>query len=139
MNPIPKKVFIVEGNIGAGKSTLIEKIGKITPNSMVLAEPVNEWKNIENGDLLQLFYSNPQRWAYTFELESMVSKVRALGKALISEKTNIFMERSLFSDQVFQKINHENGNISLGDFLKIKDEFVKEAFGEGVSLGANLE
>lgn len=33
----------------------------------------------------------------------------------------------------------ENGNISLGDFLKIKDEFVKEAFGEGVSLGANLE
>ena len=34
----------------------------------------------------------------------------------------------------------ENGNIKLNDFLKIKDEFVKEAFGQDstVKLGANL-
>ena len=32
----------------------------------------------------------------------------------------------------------ENGNISLGDFLKIKEEFVKAAFGENIPLGADL-
>ena len=32
----------------------------------------------------------------------------------------------------------EDGNISLGDFLKINEEFVKAAFGENISLGANL-
>ena len=32
----------------------------------------------------------------------------------------------------------ENGNIKLGDFLKVKDEFVQEAFGESFALGADL-
>lgn len=32
----------------------------------------------------------------------------------------------------------ENGDISLGDFLKIKDEFVLEAFNQEIDLGADL-
>ena len=65
--------------------------------------------------------------------------------------TTLFMGCAAKEEQVIERLpmpqlptptvelaRDENGNISLGDFLKIKDEFVKEAFGEGVSLGANL-
>ena len=36
-------------------------------------------------------------------------------------------------------LRDEEGNVKLGDFLKMNPDFVQAAFGEGVSLGANLE
>ncbi len=59
----------LEGNIGAGKSTFIKILQKNLINIYeTIPEPVAEWQNIsgKGGNLLELLYSDPKRWAYTF-------------------------------------------------------------------------
>ena len=82
MNVLFKKIFSIEGNIGAGKTTLLQLLEKQIPNCKVIYEPVSEWKNVGGTDLLKSFYTEPKRWCFTFELESMVSKVRKIKEAL---------------------------------------------------------
>lgn len=73
-NPI---VISIEGNIGSGKSTLMNLLKtkvqslEFLPNSqiMFLDEPVEEWKSINSDpslNILQTFYEDPKRWAYSF-------------------------------------------------------------------------
>lgn len=101
-----KKIFIVEGNIGAGKSTLLKLIEKTIPNSLILGEPVADWKNIGGDNLLNCFYAEPKRWCFTFEVCSMISKIKNLKEAFKSDAEYIFMERSLFSDKAFHQISY---------------------------------
>ena len=61
----PRRAIIlcVEGNIGSGKSTLLEGLRK--NGFPVFPEPVeDEWKIP-----LQRFYSDPARWAFSFQIE----------------------------------------------------------------------
>ena len=102
MNVLFKKIFSIEGNIGAGKTTLLQLLEKQIPNCKVIYEPVSEWKNVGGTDLLKSFYTEPKRWCFTFELESMVSKVRKIKEALCSNYDVILLERSIHSDKAFQ-------------------------------------
>lgn len=43
-----------------------------------------------------------------------------------------------YTQNIHELLRDENGNISLGDFLKIKQEFVTSAFSSIVALGADL-
>ena len=62
-----KKVLILEGNIGAGKSTFL-KILKNNLNVDIIFEPTDKWQDVENeGNILDLFYKDTKRWAYTFQ------------------------------------------------------------------------
>ena len=61
-------MYIVEGNIGAGKSTFLQLIDTHMPDVSVALEPVNNWQNqIYGQSLLTNFYKNPKPWAYTLE------------------------------------------------------------------------
>lgn len=102
MNVLFKKIFSIEGNIGAGKTTLLNLLEKQIPNCKVIYEPVKEWKNIGGTDLLKSFYTDPKRWAFTFELESMISKIRKIKEAISSNYDIILLERSIYSDKAFQ-------------------------------------
>lgn len=112
MKSLFRKIFVVEGNIGAGKTTILKELEKAIPRCAVLYEPVERWKNVNGGNLLDKFYSNPQRWAFTFELESMASKVRELKRLLNSEAEVIIMERSIFSDKAFQTVSFLSNKLS---------------------------
>jgi deoxyadenosine/deoxycytidine kinase len=45
----------IEGNIGGGKSTFLERFRK-QENFTVLEEPVEKWKNFKGHNLLDLAY-----------------------------------------------------------------------------------
>ena len=125
MKVLFKKIFAVEGNIGAGKSTLLSKLEGVIPNCKVIYEPVDEWKNIGGVDLLKSFYTDPKRWAFTFELESMISKVRKIKEAISSNVDVIIMERSIYSDKVFQVTSFYYDKIS-GMEMQILDDLRKD-------------
>ena len=103
MSVLFKKIFAVEGNIGAGKTTLLKLLEKEIPKCKILYEPVDDWKNLGGEDLLKAFYADPKRWCFSFEMESMVSKLNKLKEALKEDYDIIIMERSLFSDKAFQR------------------------------------
>lgn len=119
------KIFSIEGNIGAGKSTLISILEKQIPDCIFLYEPVNKWKNIGNFDLLSYFYKDPKRWCFTFELYSMWSKFKRLKEALKQNPKFIIMERSLFSDRAFHHISYYYDKLNVME-MSILEELYHE-------------
>ena len=110
----------VEANIGAGKSTFLSSIeNKNLDNFNLIQEPVDEWIETcdENGEnILDKFYQNQPRWAYTFQMNSFISRVHKIEEEIEDSKINI-IERSIFTDKYcFAQNCYESGKMSLIEF-----------------------
>jgi deoxynucleoside kinase len=68
MKPMYKRPFtvLVEGNIGCGKTTLLEYFDKFA-EIQVLEEPVSKWRDLSGHNLLDLMYKDPKRWSMPFQ------------------------------------------------------------------------
>lgn len=124
-----KKLFTLEGNIGAGKTTLLQLLERNIPNCLILSEPVGEWKAVGGENLLNCFYTDPKRWCFTFEVFSMISKLKALKEALKSDAEIIIMERSLYSDKSFHNLSYFLEKLDLKEMKILQDlynNFIKE-------------
>lgn len=110
-----EKFFLtVEGNIGAGKSTFLNKI-RDSLGCSLLWEPCQEWQDIGGLNLLDEFYKDIKRWAYSFQLYAFLTRIEAIEKKLL-DRTNVneffIAERSIFADRyVFAQVCHEIGNM----------------------------
>lgn len=60
--------IVIDGLIGAGKSTQVGIISKLTGHKVV-KEPIQEWP-------LDLFYSDPQRWGFMMQVAVLNSYVK---------------------------------------------------------------
>lgn len=92
--------FIIEGNIGAGKSTLVSLIQQKL-DAHVVFEPHDQWQQVGGGEnILDRFYKDTSRWAYTFQSYAFVTRVRTQQE---HAKKYPFMphivERSVYSDR----------------------------------------
>ena len=128
------KIISIDGNIGSGKSTLMEKLkNHFTDNKNVvfLKEPVDEWETItdENGiTVLEKFYENPSKYGFSFQIMAYISRLDVIRKEIKENPDAIFIsERSLFTDKlVFAKMLFDSGNIELVNYkiyLKWFDTF----------------
>ena len=106
-----KKIYALEGNIGAGKTTIMKIIGQYFTSVEFVEEPVSQWQNLGGMNLLDAFYSDPKRWGFSFEFFSMLSKIKALLNAANSDKPVIVIERSILSNRVFMDLSHELGKL----------------------------
>ena len=106
-----KKIYALEGNIGAGKTTIMKIIGQYFTSVEFVEEPVSQWQNLGGMNLLDAFYSDPERWGFSFEFYSMLSKIKALLNAANSDKPVIVIERSILSNKVFMDLSHELGKL----------------------------
>ena len=69
-------MYLIEGNIGAGKSTFLQLLKNSLPHLEVIFEPVNVWHTAEHGkSLLQNFYTDTKRWAYTMESFTLINRI----------------------------------------------------------------
>ena len=106
-----KKIYALEGNIGAGKTTMMKIIGQDFTSVEFVEELVSQWQNLCGINLLDAFYSDPERWGFSFEFYSMLSKIKALLNAANSDKPVIVIERSILSNKVFMDLSHELGKL----------------------------
>lgn len=114
--------FVVEGNIGTGKSTFL-KIIKQYLNVNIIYEPHNRWQNVDGENILDYFYKAPQRWAYTFQTYAFVTRLQEL-KSKLNNSTYSIMERSIYSDRYcFAKNCYEMGTINSLEWKLYKDLF----------------
>lgn len=118
MSPkIVTKIIIVEGNIGVGKSTFIKLFANQFKNSVVIDEPVDLWTEIkdDNGEnILGVFYSDIERWAYTFQSMAYVTRMMKIEDKIRENKYDyIFLDRSLGTDRnVFEKMLYDDKKIN---------------------------
>lgn len=111
-------ILSIEGNIGSGKSTIIDflKNNYNDDNIIFLPEPVDEWENIkdkENNTILQKFYNDQKKYSFAFQMMAYISRLNLL-RETIKQNPNktIISERSLFTDKyVFAKMLHDSDNM----------------------------
>jgi deoxyadenosine/deoxycytidine kinase len=102
------RFVIIDGEIGAGKTTLIN-ILKLHLSSKGLSvicvpEPVDSWVNC---GILQKFYQNPQEYAYKFQTYTYISRIKVVLDALKQDPNPdyVLLERSILTDQfVFMEL-----------------------------------
>ena len=118
--------FVIEGNIGAGKSTFLrllkEKLG-----IDVIYEPTDKWQRKDKeGNLLDLFYKDTQRWAYTFQSYAFITRIQAQMEhemSTTSTQPQVY-ERSVYCDRyAFAKNCFELGTMSELEWTIYKEWF----------------
>jgi len=90
-------ILYLEGNVGVGKSTFLIFL-KQHFNILIMNEPHDQWQNVEGNNLLELFFLNQKRWAYT--LQSYVLLTRSdqlLFTKPDSHNQLSIIERSIYS------------------------------------------
>lgn len=123
----------IEGNIGVGKSTLLQKLSEDTHFKCV-PEPIDLWKNLNGYNVLELFYNDSKKYSTTFQFYSMLTIFKDRCKTY-TEKHVVF-ERSLQTGiNVFSKNLLNNNFMSNVDYLVLKEYFLElEILASPVSL-----
>lgn len=101
------KIFCIDGNIGSGKSTILDELKN--RGYKVFKENLEEWMPV-----LNLFYEDPKRWMFTLQVKITVSMKQQYDEmcAYVSEPF-IFVERSPLSSLLFVKNGVRNGYLTL--------------------------
>lgn len=96
-------VLLIAGTIGAGKSSLTDFLSK-----EMSSKPFYE--NVEDNDVLPLFYSNPERYAFLLQIFFLNKSFLAMREAL-SHDDNV-IDRSIYEDSMMFHLNADLGRIS---------------------------
>ena len=119
-------ILSIEGNIGSGKSTVINTLKEYYKSSdkssdkvYFLEEPVSEWVEIKDSDgknIIEKFYENQEHYSFSFQMMAYISRLAMLKRAIKHCKEKgiklIICERSLQTDKnVFCKMLHDSGKI----------------------------
>jgi deoxyadenosine/deoxycytidine kinase len=118
------KNIVVTGNIGAGKSTLVEKLTKVLPRSFILSEPVSENPYIDK------FYIELDKFKKTNQITKELNKVslemqlflhyfrltQQFQLKYINQKDFIIQDRYLYDQLVFSQVMVKQGILSPNDY-----------------------
>lgn len=111
-------IVSIEGNIGSGKSTLIEHLKKNykKDNIIYLEEPVKEWTNIKDKNdknILVKFYEDQKKYSFAFQMMAYISRLDLLRRTIKENPESIIItERSLYTDKyVFAKMLYDSDKI----------------------------
>ena len=130
------KIISIEGNIGSGKSTLVESLRNhfvASKNICFLQEPVDIWNTIkdkEGNTMITKFYADTKKYSFAFQMMAYISRLAMLRKAIEKNYDIIVVERSMFTDKmVFAKMLYDDGNIEEVEYQiynKWFEEFIKD-------------
>jgi len=111
--PFPYQYICIEGNIGAGKTSFCKMLQKQYQCKLILEQ-------FDENPFLNLFYEDPETYAFTVELFFMTSRHKQLQKSLIGQdlfsdftiadysfiKTLLFAKKNLDEEEyrIFQKL-----------------------------------
>ena len=108
-----RTMILFEGNIAAGKSTVGRRLHESGMFGFI-EEPVGAWQKDFAANLLGMFYEDPKRWAFTFQLAAFTTRAKTWDEVLaMIDHSTVVLERSIYCDRyVFAKNCYQSGLIS---------------------------
>lgn len=118
------KNIVITGNIGDGKSTLVDKLTKVLPRSFILNEPVSEKPYIDK------FYVELDKFKKTNQITKDLNKVslemqlflhyfrltQQFQLKYITQKDYIIQDRYLYDQLIFSQVMLKQGILSPTDY-----------------------
>ncbi len=107
-----KKIFSIEGNIGAGKSSVLEIIQK---QYTVYYEDISAWKFLDE------FYQDKKRWAFTLQTSILKTMKKQYSEIMSLKDDVIFIERSPQSSLIFAQMLYQSNHMNDKEYELIVD------------------
>ena len=131
------KIISIDGNIGSGKSTLIERLKQKlegNTNYIFLPEPIDIWNSIKDEEghtILEKFYIDQNKYSFSFQIMAYISRLSIIRNVVKKNPTAIIItERSLYTDKfIFAKMLYDSKqieDINYKIYEKWFDEFIDE-------------
>ncbi|MGO1930813.1 MAG: deoxynucleoside kinase [Ruoffia tabacinasalis] len=106
-------IIVVGGMIGAGKTSVAKLIGNALGSDIF-------YENVDDNEILPLFYTASEeeqelkRYSFLLQLEFLSSRFYSIKEALVH--SNNVLDRSIYEDWYFAKVNNDLGRISNLEF-----------------------
>ena len=129
------KIYFIEGNVGVGKSTLLESLKESqyleNQNSgkkiAYIYEPVNYWINYKDDkdvNILSHFYKDQEKFGFPFQWLVFMSRLKEIMEKVKENYDIIIVERSVFTDKnVFMKSLYQKEKVTNIEYKIYNDWF----------------
>jgi len=113
---MPKRLLLVAGNIGAGKTSLTERIGGRLGWRTA-------FESVTDNPYLPDFYANMRSWAFHLQVFFLGHRAEQyLDMSRLAE--SVILDRSIYEDAyIFSRALHHMGNLDERDFLAYRRVF----------------
>ena len=89
-------IVSIEGNIGAGKSTMLKFFEKYADVELI-PEPVAQWCDVNGHNLLGKLYEDPKRWKISnLQLTKLATDKKSVGQMNVSFAIIIVLMKNEF-------------------------------------------
>ncbi|RLC75777.1 MAG: hypothetical protein DRI81_11385 [Chloroflexi bacterium] len=111
------QMILLEGNIGAGKTTVGNALAASGKFGFI-EEPTSAWREGYAANMLELFYDDPHRWAFTFQTCAFVTRAKTWKEMLaLNDHSRVVLERSIYCDRyIFAENCHRTGLMSSTEY-----------------------
>jgi len=110
------KHIAVSGNIGSGKTTLVEKLARHYGWAPL-------YESVDHNPYLKDFYEDMTRWAFHLQIYFLNSRFNQVNQIRASEKT-IIQDRTIYEDaHIFAANLHKSKHIADRDYQSYLDIF----------------
>ena len=105
-------VIVLAGMIAAGKSTVSAKLAQELGTDLMI-EPVDD------NPILPLYYDNKEKYAFLLQIYFLNERFKLIKQALKNNKN--VLDRSIYEDELFTRINLMENNIAQVEYDVYKD------------------
>jgi deoxyadenosine/deoxycytidine kinase len=128
-------IISIEGNIGVGKSTILNELKQQfrtnNINAVFMQEPVGLWEKVVDEDgntMLSKYYADSEKYAFPFQIMAYTTRLSTLRNCIESNPNcdvivcersleadkNIFA-KMLFDDKMIESVNYQIYNMLYAD------------------------
>lgn len=113
---MPKRLILVAGNIGSGKTSLTEKIGE-------RLKWRTAFESVSDNPYLPDFYADMKQWSFHLQVFFLGHRAQQ-HLDMWNDQRNAIIDRSIYEDAfIFARALHHMGNLNERDFQTYKKVF----------------
>src|SRR5512140_2770055 len=113
---MPKRLILVAGNIGSGKTSLTERIGERLGWKTA-------YESVADNPYLPDFYANMKAWSFHLQVFFLGHRAQQ-HLELFEDAQSAIIDRSIYEDAfIFARALHAMGNLNERDYLAYRQVF----------------